>query len=42
MENGIPAFDVLLEGAKGLADVIVSHLDSCLREDRAEITGSVN
>jgi uncharacterized NAD-dependent epimerase/dehydratase family protein len=41
--SGLPAFDVLLEGAAGLAEVVTSHLiGKRRRADRSEIGHSVN
>ena len=43
VESGLPAFDVLLEGAGGLADVVVSHLGGNRRNrDRTVVKSSVN
>jgi len=39
LENALPAFDVLLDGAGGLADIVASHL---LGRDGAKATSSVN
>jgi uncharacterized NAD-dependent epimerase/dehydratase family protein len=43
VENGIPAFDVLLEGAESLAEIVVSHLlgERC-REEMVKSRSSVN
>lgn len=43
VENGLPAFDVLLEGAEGLADVVASHLGGSSQSgDRTAVSNSVS